>query len=193
VAFSNKLVRHFNFHNYDSLVAHSDKYDPRGDSAALTSDTTYAANAAAATGDLNELKRLVASGLSINRADYDGRTPLHLAASEGRERVARFLLRRRADPTAQDRWGNRPWQDAEAHGYPDLAKLLKEACEDTGEDTLPAQTAAEATAHVPSAGSMAPLPSGVKDSDVVGVDEEGEPEAMDDLDEDAPPRTGTHG
>ena len=40
---------------------------------------------AASQGDLNELQRLVASGVDLSEGDYDGRTGLHLAASEGHE------------------------------------------------------------------------------------------------------------
>jgi ankyrin repeat protein len=42
---------------------------------------------AASSGDLEQLQRLVASGVSPDEADYDGRTALHLAACEGRMEV----------------------------------------------------------------------------------------------------------
>jgi glutaminase len=38
---------------------------------------------AAASGDLNEIQRLVGKGISVRTADYDLRTILHVAASEG--------------------------------------------------------------------------------------------------------------
>ncbi len=34
-------------------------------------------------GDISELSRLVANGVNLEEADYDGRTTLHLAASNG--------------------------------------------------------------------------------------------------------------
>ena len=39
---------------------------------------------AASQGDLNEIKRMVANGVNLEDADYDGRTCIHLAASEGK-------------------------------------------------------------------------------------------------------------
>ena len=36
--------------------------------------------------------RLKGKGLDLNKGDYDNRTPLHLAASQGRVEVIEFLL-----------------------------------------------------------------------------------------------------
>ena len=39
---------------------------------------------AASRGDLGAIQRLIARGASIDAPDYDGRTPLHLAAAEAK-------------------------------------------------------------------------------------------------------------
>ena len=44
--------------------------------------------------------------------DYDGRTPLHLAASEGALAVTDWLLQQRVDVNAIDRFGRTPLTDA---------------------------------------------------------------------------------
>ncbi|MEM8984108.1 MAG: glutaminase A [Pseudomonadota bacterium] len=114
VAFLKKLVERFSFHNYDGLVE-SKKSDPRRRSAVVATDQTYQAIYAASVGDTNELKRLVARGHDLNTADYDGRTPLHLAAAEGQIEVVRFLMRHKVHTEPKDRWGFRPIDDAKRH------------------------------------------------------------------------------
>jgi len=50
------------------------------------------------------------SGLGVSvweMSDYDGRTAVHLAASEGRINVLHYLHGLGADLNAQDRWGGR--------------------------------------------------------------------------------------
>lgn len=47
---------------------------------------------AAADGHLNELIRINASGGGLTTGDYDGRTALHLAASNGHSKVVKYLL-----------------------------------------------------------------------------------------------------
>lgn len=48
---------------------------------------------AAADGDIDYLKMLVDNGLDPNAADYDSRTALHLAASNNRLDVIKYLCR----------------------------------------------------------------------------------------------------
>ena len=69
---------------------------------------------AASEGDLPEVKALLEFGTIelLNKGDYDRRTALHLAAGEGRVEVVEFLCQQGADVNVQDRWGNRPLDDA---------------------------------------------------------------------------------
>ena len=123
IAFMKELVSRFNFHNYDGLVD-SAKDDPRRVSRERETDNTYRAIYAASIGDINELKRLVARGHNLDTADYDGRTPLHLACAEGQESAVRYLLHQGADVTVEDRWGNTPLADAIRHERFDVQELL---------------------------------------------------------------------
>ena len=63
---------------------------------------------AAAANDLNAARALLASGVPATCFDYDRRTPLHLAVSEGHLDMAKLLLEYKADPLAEDRWGSSP-------------------------------------------------------------------------------------
>lgn len=44
-------------------------------------------------------------GVEPNLVDYDKRTALHLAASEGCEEIVVLLLEKGADVNSTDRWG----------------------------------------------------------------------------------------
>lgn len=126
VNFLRELIDRFNFHNYDSLVK-SHKIDPRRRKQALESHAIFSAIQAASNGDLNELKRLVSFGQDLNCADYDGRTPLHLAAAEGRLEAVRFLLNKGVDPEPLDRWNNTPLDDARRHAQDLVVEVLSQA------------------------------------------------------------------
>jgi ankyrin repeat protein len=56
--------------------------------------------AAAAEGDANELKELIAKGENPNIRDNHGRTPLHVAAFRGHHAVMRILANAGVDPNA---------------------------------------------------------------------------------------------
>ena len=84
VEFFKKLAKRFNFHTFDGMAnqIQTKKFDPRKPFNYRDSVTT--AFYAAREGDIFELKRLITSGFDVNTEDYDRRTCLHIAASEGR-------------------------------------------------------------------------------------------------------------
>ena len=126
VEFLTKLVERFNFHNYDSLLD-SRKLDPRGRRQTIEANATFSAIHAASRDDVDELKRLVAHGHHLDRADYDGRTPLHLASVEGQVAAVRYLLAQGVEREPLDRWGNTPLDDARGNGHDEVVALLEQS------------------------------------------------------------------
>lgn len=54
--------------------------------------------------DLDLLKRVLANGINPNAKNYDHRTPLHVAASEGLYSMANLLLEAGASVLSKDRY-----------------------------------------------------------------------------------------
>ncbi|RAL37423.1 hypothetical protein DM860_000117 [Cuscuta australis] len=81
-------------------------------------------NSAAYHGDLHQLKTLIRAGADSNKRDYDGRSPLHLAASRGYEAIALYLIQEGVDLNAQDNFGNTPLLEAIKSGHDRVASLL---------------------------------------------------------------------
>mmetsp|Transcript_21261 Transcript_21261/g.42214 ORF Transcript_21261/g.42214 Transcript_21261/m.42214 type:complete len:638 (-) Transcript_21261:247-2160(-) len=127
IAFATKLVTKFNFHMFDVVngSTNSSKQNP------CVQQSTVALNELSqlcyycAKGDLPGIRGLLSLGADINASDYDGRTPLHLAASEGQLEVVKLLVKNRADLQPVDRWGGTPHSDALREGHNSVAEYLE--------------------------------------------------------------------
>jgi glutaminase len=80
-------------------------------------------------GDLEGLKILCKNNPSIDldASDYDGRTALHMAATEGHIEILQFLAKNKLkeiNPT--DRWGNTPLEDAQRCVFQEVVEFVKE-------------------------------------------------------------------
>ena len=77
--------------------------------------------------DVGMLRKLLKQDKNlVNAADYDKRTPLHVAATHDCVAVAKILLAEGAALNATDRWGNSPRSEAENAGYKEMVRLLKD-------------------------------------------------------------------
>ncbi|KAL1925635.1 uncharacterized protein VTP21DRAFT_518 [Calcarisporiella thermophila] len=85
---------------------------------------------AAASNDLEALRSLrdASTGtLQMTIADYDGRTPLHVACSDGHISIVEFLLLNGASVHVRDRFNHTPLFDAVRSGNLAVVRLLRKA------------------------------------------------------------------
>ncbi|XP_072521816.1 glutaminase 2b isoform X2 [Salminus brasiliensis] len=125
--FCQELVSLFNFHNYDNLRHFVKKQDPRRRSGEDRNKSVVNVMFAAHSGDVSALRRFALSSMDLDQKDYDCRTALHVAASEGHVDVVRFLTHAcKVNPFVKDRWGNIPLDDAMQFGHTSVVKILQE-------------------------------------------------------------------
>ncbi|KAK3280281.1 hypothetical protein CYMTET_11875, partial [Cymbomonas tetramitiformis] len=82
---------------------------------------------AASQGNPDEVAVLLKNGVSVNGADYDLRTALHVACSLGYEKVVDLLLSHGAEVSVKDRWGFVPLYDAVKGRHAGVVHLLRAA------------------------------------------------------------------
>ncbi|KAI7753975.1 hypothetical protein M8C21_023121 [Ambrosia artemisiifolia] len=84
-------------------------------------------NSAVYNDDLHRVRRLVAAGINPNNTDYDGRSPLLIAAIKGYADIVQFLLQKGARINATDNNGNTPLFEAIKNGHDVVVSMLVEA------------------------------------------------------------------
>ncbi|XP_045613770.2 glutaminase liver isoform, mitochondrial isoform X1 [Procambarus clarkii] len=142
VQFCMELVSRFNFHNFDNLRGHfTSKCDPRMAKAESKAQILFDLLFSAAAGDLSALRRHSLSGTDMQTKDYDGRTALHVATSEGHLEIVKYLLHNcQVYPLPKDRWGRTPLDDASSFGHPDCGDMITESCRKRGVEIPPLLT-----------------------------------------------------
>lgn len=128
VAFCKKLIAKFNFHNYDCLLhTTTSKIDPRRRDH-RERDCGAPALYVARSRDMVALRRLYMQGVDLSACDYDRRTPLHVAASEGDLNMVKFLVNvAKVDVDARDRWGRSALDDARFFEHNSCVQFLERA------------------------------------------------------------------
>ncbi|KAI8845244.1 asparaginase-domain-containing protein [Chytriomyces cf. hyalinus JEL632] len=83
---------------------------------------------AARNGDVETINDVAKQyGPLVSIGDYDGRTPLHIAASENHYNAVEALLLHGASVHQRDRYGHSPLYDAVRNNHVNIARLLRDA------------------------------------------------------------------
>ncbi len=141
IDFCQRLVSNFNFHSLDDLSGHTSKKDPRMNPIQVKARQVNEMIWAASKGDLGAIQSQLQREDSVSCADYDLRTPLHLAAAEDQQNVVQFFIDearrggRKVDLNPRDRWGGTPLDDAYLQGHASMIDLLEQAGAVRGELT----------------------------------------------------------
>jgi Ankyrin repeats (3 copies) len=77
--------------------------------------------------DIDQVLELITAGTDVNAVDYDSRSPLHLAASEGHADIAALLIAHGANLDAEDRWHSTALADAKREGHANVVLAIEMA------------------------------------------------------------------
>ena len=79
---------------------------------------------AASYGNIEAVKRYIASGADVNKTSGGGRDPLSWAVQDGHKEIAELLIANGADVNANDHAGTAPLHRAAFRGWEEIAELL---------------------------------------------------------------------
>jgi glutaminase len=131
IEFCKRLGARFNFHNFDSSIelyaGKLKKCNPRTFDEHEEIATVCKLLYAASVGDLLELNNCKKLQISLDNHDYDGRTAMHLAATEGHLNVVSYLIEQGVNLEPKDRWGNTPIDDAKNQNHEEIYNILQTA------------------------------------------------------------------
>lgn len=85
---------------------------------------TIALNLAIERGDINQIERHVQWGSDINRANNEGETPLHIAATQGSYIIIKLLIKNGANIDTLDKAGNSALTRAVLGGHTQITEYL---------------------------------------------------------------------
>tara|TARA_B100001142_G_C14250743_1_gene623103 strand:- start:485 stop:1294 length:810 start_codon:yes stop_codon:yes gene_type:complete len=111
IEFFKQLTSKYSFHVYDNVL-NAKKSAVINNEVINEELNLHRLLSAASNGDINSVRAIYAKGFDLNSSDYDGRTALHLAASEGEYEIVEFLLTNGVNKIPKDRWDNKPIDDA---------------------------------------------------------------------------------
>ena len=111
IEFFKELSKIYSFHIYDNILTEKTKYLITKKNIVDNQFNIYSLLLAASNGDLNSIIILYSKGIDLNSCDYDKRTALHLACSEGQIEVIKYLINKNVNKDVIDRWNNTPLDD----------------------------------------------------------------------------------
>lgn len=154
VAVASELVKSLQLHGFEVFSGCGSKMDPRKKKSADKDAKLNEVLFAASLGDVSNLQKHNQIGTNLFEGDYDNRTALHLAATEGHAQCLQFLVdcmpaaKKIALVNTEDRWHGTPLDDAEQQKHQSCVKILQAAGATKGKrvvGTLPPEATRKAS------------------------------------------------
>jgi glutaminase len=133
VAVASELVKSVQLHGFEVFNGLDSKMDPKKNRTEEKENQLSEVLFAASIGDVRTLMKLQHIGVHLFEGDYDSRTAMHLAATEGHAQSLQFLVDCMPDDeksellNKEDRWKGTPLDDAKQYGHVSCVKILEYA------------------------------------------------------------------